>query len=293
MGQVLHWKIGHVGLTAILERQPQVPMSGFFARSTPEALARHASWLTPHFMTDDFQAKIAIQAFVVESMGRRIVVDTCIGEGKRLPFDLGPSMTDFLADFAAAGFARETIDAVVCTHLHFDHVGWNTMLVDGRWVPTFPNARYLFGRREWEHWNAEAAADAASEAGMVMGDSVRPIVDAGLADLVASDHRLTDEVALEPTPGHTPGHHSVHITSDGFEAIITGDMSHHPVQWAEPSWGIFADVDADAATRTRMAFADRYGDSTVLVVGTHYAAPTSGRIVSDGSGGWRFAASEA
>jgi glyoxylase-like metal-dependent hydrolase (beta-lactamase superfamily II) len=175
---------------------------------------------------------------------------------------------------------------VLCTHQHFDHVGWNTHLLDGRWVPTFPNARYLFGRVEWEHWSASTD----DEPVHVLAESVRPVVEAGLSELVESDHRITGEVWLEPTPGHTPGHHSVRISSGGAEAIITGDMTHHPIQIAEPHFGISADVDPDWATRTRRDFLGRYGGTPVLVIGTHYAGPTAGHIVANGDAGWKFQA---
>jgi glyoxylase-like metal-dependent hydrolase (beta-lactamase superfamily II) len=157
------------------------------------------------------------------------------------------------------------------------------MVVDGRWVPTFPNARYLFARAEWEHWRS--AGDQPD--GDVVGDSVRPVVEAGLADLVEPGHRLTDEVWLEPTPGHTPGHTSVHVASGGAEAVITGDVMHHPVQCGEPAWRSNFDVDADAARRTRRAFLARYADRPVLVFGTHFATPSAGRIVRAGDV-WRF-----
>ena len=122
---------------------------------------------------------------------------------------------------------------MICTHLHIDHVGWNTRLVDGRWIPTFPNARYLLARHEWEHWSADA--DPVNQT--VLGDSVRPIFDAGLVDLVEPDHAVDAAVSLEPTPGHTPGHVSVHVRSRGEEAVITGDLVHHPAQFARPHWG--------------------------------------------------------
>jgi len=172
---------------------------------------------------------------------------------------------------------------VLCTHLHVDHVGWNTMRVDGRWVPTFPNARYLFGRSEWEHWSRELPGPDRD----ARDDSVRPVLDSGLADLVATNHRITGEVSLQPTPGHTPGHVSVCIASRGEAAVITGDLMHHPVQCAEPDWANRFDVDPHAARRTRRAFLERCSNRPVLVLGTHFATPTGGHIVRDGAV-WRF-----
>jgi glyoxylase-like metal-dependent hydrolase (beta-lactamase superfamily II) len=227
----------------------------------------------------------SIHSFVIESDNRRIIIDTCVGNDKERTIKAwnllhGP----FLADLALAGFPADTIDTVLCTHLHVDHVGWNTRLAEGRWVPTFRNARYLFGRREWEHWESEAAEH---RDGDVIGDSVRPIVDAGLAELVAMDQVLTPEVRLEPTPGHTPGHVSVRISSRGEEAVITGDLMHHPLQCAEPDLANNFDVDAAAARRTRRDFLARYCNRPVLVLGTHFAPPTGGWVV-DAAPAWRF-----
>ena len=205
---------------------------------------------------------------MVESQGKVILVDTCVGENAPpdIPMDLGDS--PFLENLAAAGYTRDRIDFVLCTHLHFDHTGWNTMREGGRLVPTFPNARYLFARQEWEHWNAQE--------------------EKGFAGTWAEwDFVLTDEVRLEPTPGHTPGHVAVRIASDGHEAMITGDLTHHPVQWAEPDWAMGADSDSSAAAATRHRLLAEHTDGPLLVIGTHYAPPTAGRLVKRG-GGTRF-----
>jgi glyoxylase-like metal-dependent hydrolase (beta-lactamase superfamily II) len=279
---MLRWKIGDVTVTRVVESTPVLDPSAFFPVSTPDDWARHREWLVPNFVDENGQVLLSIHMLVVESRGQTIVVDCCVGDGKTLPYDLGPR-AGFLDELRAAGYDPAAVDTVLCTHLHFDHVGWNTRLVDGQWVPTFPNARYLFGRVEWEHWSASVDEEPVH----VLAESVRPVVDAGLSQLVESDHRITDEVWLEPTPGHTPGHHSVRISSGGAEAVITGDMTHHPVQIAEPHWGISADVDPARATETRRKFVDQYGGTPVLVIGTHYAGPTAGHIVSEG-GAWRF-----
>ncbi len=168
---------------------------------------------------------------------------------------------------------------MLCTHLHVDHVGWNTMKVGDRWVPTFPNARYLMGRTEYEHWSAQ---DPKEQRDDVFGDSVKPVIDAGLVDMVDSDHQITEEVRLVPTPGHTPGHVSVRIASRGEEAVITGDMMHHPCQMARPDWRSTADSDGEAACKTRLRVLNEYADGPVLVIGTHFATPTAGHIKRDG-----------
>jgi glyoxylase-like metal-dependent hydrolase (beta-lactamase superfamily II) len=213
-----------------------------------------------------------------------MLVDTCVGNDKtRTNPAWNMLATDWLARLAAAGLPPESVDLVLCTHLHVDHVGWNTRLRDGRWVPTFPRARYVFGRREWEHWSRVQEEEYAA----IYADSVQPVLDAGRADLVEADHRISEEIRLEPTPGHTPGHVSVHIGSGGREAVITGDLMHHPVQCAEPEWPSNFDVDVAEARATRRAFCARYADRDVTVLGTHFATPTAGRLASQGDT-WRF-----
>jgi glyoxylase-like metal-dependent hydrolase (beta-lactamase superfamily II) len=187
--------------------------------------------------------------------------------------------TPFLANLADAGWSRESVDAVVCTHLHVDHVGWNTMLENGRWVPTFPKARYLIGRDELEHRRAKGRA--AQQ--VVLGDSVQPVFDAGLAQLVETDHRLSPEIWLEPTPGHTPGHVSVTIASDGERGMISGDFLRHPCQIAHPEWRSGSDTDPDQAEATRHSMLERVTDVPVLFIGTHFAAPTGGYIRGKGA----------
>jgi glyoxylase-like metal-dependent hydrolase (beta-lactamase superfamily II) len=272
------WKIGDVQVTRVVELEMASPGTFVLPDAAPENLAE-IPWLRPNFVNEKGEVVMSIHALVIESRGRRILVDTCLGNDKQRSIpDWNLRKGPFLDDLRAAGFPRESIDTVVCTHLHVDHVGWNTMLVDGKWAPTFPRARYLFGRKEWEYWSAQGP----EPFGDVMGDSVRPIVDQGLADLVEADHKLTDEVRLEPTHGHTPGHVSVRISSRGEDAVITGDLMHHPSQMARPGWASNFDFDQEAARATRRSFLARYADGPVLVIGTHFATPTAGRIVRDG-----------
>ncbi|MGB6561493.1 MAG: MBL fold metallo-hydrolase [Candidatus Binataceae bacterium] len=277
------WKIGDVTITRIVEMETTSKATFVLKDGSPENI-RTVPWLRPHFANADGKVIMSVHAFVIESPGHRMVVDTCIGNDKHRAFP-GWNMLQlpFLADLEKSGFARESIDRVLCTHLHVDHVGWNTMLVDGKWTPTFPRARYLIGRKEWEHWSKASEPDTRE----LLGDSVRPIFDAGLADLVESDARITDEIRLQPTPGHTPGHHSVRISSRGQEAVITGDLMHHPVQMAHPEWGSHFDSDFAETIATRRAFLERYGDQPILVLGTHFATPSAGRIVRDGNA-WRL-----
>jgi glyoxylase-like metal-dependent hydrolase (beta-lactamase superfamily II) len=167
----------------------------------------------------------------------------------------------------------------LCTHLHVDHVGWNTMLVDGKWVSTFPKARYLMGRVEFAHWRGQHERD---DMAAIFADSVKPVHEAGLVDLVETDHRVSDEISLVPTIGHTPGHVSVLIRSQGEQALITGDFMHHPCQIARPHWSSTADSDPDQAQQTRERMLAELAGRPVLVIGTHFAGATAGHIVRDG-----------
>jgi glyoxylase-like metal-dependent hydrolase (beta-lactamase superfamily II) len=280
---VNRWQVGDVRITSVVEIEAPIPPELVLPRATATAVLSHP-WLAPDFATDDGLINLRIQLLVVESQGRRIAIDTCLGNDKPRTNEFFHLLqTPFLESLTAAGFAPESFDTVICTHLHVDHVGWNTRFVDGTWVPTFPNARYLIGRVESEHWDAYGI----HEDGDVYGDSVRPILEAGLADLIEFGHRVTDEVVLEPTPGHSPGHQSVHITSAGSEALITGDVMHHPLQCAEPELESAFDSDVDAARATRRALLQRYAGTDVLVIGTHFAGRGSGHLVADGDA-WRL-----
>ena len=270
------WQIGDVKVTRVVEQEAPLPAEGLIANVEPERLAEHAVWLKPNFMTEAGEIVLSIHALVVESAGKTIVVDTCMGNDRPLPQGMGPFETNFLEELETV-VKREDVDFVLCTHLHFDHVGWNTMLVDGEFVPTFPNARYLFGREEYEHWSTGP-----EDVNIDLTYGVKPVVEAGLHELVETAHQITDEIVLEPTPGHTPGHVSVKIESKGKRAVITGDMVHHPVQLAEPSWGSHPDAQPERAVQTRREFVARYGDTDVLVIGTHFSGATAGHIIKDG-----------
>jgi glyoxylase-like metal-dependent hydrolase (beta-lactamase superfamily II) len=276
----MRWRVGDVTVTKIVELEVTGGSRFILPQATREAILP-IEWLRPDFADELGRLKMSIHALVVETPSRRIIVDTCLGndkENRRIP-TWNKLQTRFLTDLAAAGFPRETIDTVVCTHLHVDHVGWNTMLVDGRWVPTFPRAQYLMGRVEYAHWTSRQDRE---DMAAVLGDSVAPVWEAGLVDLVETDHRICDEVGLVPTPGHTPGHASVRITSRGEEALITGDFMHHPSQIARPEWSSTADSDPVEARLTRERMLTHLANNPILVIGTHFAGRTAGRVVRDG-----------
>ena len=278
---MLKWRIGEVTVTKIVELEVTGGSRFLLPQATPEVI-KPIAWLQPHFADANGRLRMSIHAFAVEAPGRRIIVDTCLGndkENRRIPH-WNNRQGRFLTELAGAGFAAESIDTVLCTHLHVDHVGWNTMKRDGKWVPSFPRARYLMGRTEYLHWSGETARE---DMRHVLADSVTPILEAGLATLVDTDHRICEEISLLPTIGHTPGHVSVRIRSRGEEALITGDFLHHPCQIAHPDWDTTADSDPAQGIRTRREMFARLADRPVLVIGTHFAGATAGRIVRDGA----------
>lgn len=285
---MLRWQIGDIAITSVSESEtPTSPRFLFDALDKKGLLGivEGAPWLQPHFVSPEGYLLQKIQALVIDTGEKRIVVDTCIGNDKaRHNPGWNALQLPFLEDLATAGYPRESIDVVVCTHIHVDHVGWNTMLVDGRWVPTFPNARYLFASPEYEHW--KVTPDRTGDE--YFADSVTPITDAGLADLVPVDHEVCPGVRFESTPGHTPGHVSVVIESAGKRAIITGDMMHTPVQIADPALSSAFDTDQDAARVTRRAFLARWTDGETLIIGTHFGTPTAGTLRDVGNGAYQL-----
>jgi glyoxylase-like metal-dependent hydrolase (beta-lactamase superfamily II) len=273
------WTVGDVTITRIIETEDtSMEAEIMLPEATPENVLP-IDWLQPHFVDAQGRLISSIFSLLVECNGTRLVIDTCLGNDKpRMVPMWNERQGAFLEEIGAAGFPRESIDYVVCTHLHPDHVGWNTMLINDAWVPTFPNARYLFSELDWE-WLDNAPV---TLLGDYCGDSVRPVIEAGLADLIMPDHRITDEIWLESTPGHSPGHVSVRISSQGKHAVVTGDLIHHPCQMAHPHWSSPFDFNTKTALHTREHFLERFCGEPVLVIGSHFATPAAGHIVEDG-----------
>jgi glyoxylase-like metal-dependent hydrolase (beta-lactamase superfamily II) len=283
---IRHWQFGDVQVTRLVEvNAHEDPFTMLSVECEPD-MAKHYPWLMPNFATPAGIRKISFQAFALKTPEQTIIVDTCIGEGRVREFDIFTNMqSDYLGDLVAAGYDPDAANVVLCTHLHFDHVGWNTREQNGRWVPTFPNARYLFSRREYEHWEqARKTGDGHLDH---FADAIDPVVEAGLVDLIGDEHQVCREVSLIPTPGHTPGHVSVLIRSRGEEAVITGDLMHHPIQLIRPDLPVNADSDKVQGSATRRAFCERFANRDVTVIGSHFCEPTAGRIVSDQTN-WRL-----
>lgn len=266
----LRWTIGDVTVTRVEENVIPLPQTTILDGVTDQHLADTADWIRP-FFREDGKMLLSVHAFVVQSGDTTIVVDTCVGTGERpLPGD--EAFLDRLG--AAVPGGLEGVDVVLCTHLHFDHVGWNTIERDGEWVPTFPNARYLISE-------PELASFPEADHNGVAPTSIDPLVAAGQLDAVAMDHEITPQVRLLPTPGHAPGHVSLLIESGGDTALITGDATHSPLQFAYPELSSERfDDDTDQSTDTRRALVSRLLDTDTLVLGTHFAPPTAGHVRS-------------
>ena len=270
----LKFNVGDLTVHRVIEQETTfLPVHDMLPSLTPELLAENRTWMKEAGALDDTDTLIlCFQSYVVRTPHHTILIDSCIGNDKPRPHRPKWHMkTDdtYMRGLAAAGVSVGDIDFVMCTHLHVDHVGWNTRLVDGTWVPTFANARYLFGKTEYEHWRDHSDTP---DKKAVFADSVKPIVDAGKAELIASDARLTDEISMIPTPGHSPGHMSIHIRSDGEEGVLTGDVAHHPCQMAHLDWSSTADSDPTQSAATRRELFSRFADTPALVIGGHFDA---------------------
>ncbi len=276
--------IGDVTIDSIWEfGGPYRDASEIYPDITPEIIARHRPWMIESCMEEATDLLVfAFQSFLIRTPDHTILVDCCVGEDKERP--LRPAWHrkkwPWMANLLAAGVTPEDIDFVMCTHLHVDHVGWNTQLKDGRWVPTFPNARYIFAASEYDYWKGVLAEqDWIRDA---FNDSVLPVVEAGRADLVANDHEIVKGAWLAPAPGHTPGGVVLNLESGGDKAIFTGDMMHHAIQVPEPQLSTIFCTDAELSAKTRTAFVENNADTGTLIVPAHFGGETAGRIVSQG-----------
>lgn len=245
-------------------------------------LERARPWLEPHMLNERGHILQSIHSWLIEVDGMRIVVDTGIGNDKDRAsggFE-GWHMRNgpYLDDLTAAGMPADSVDVVLNTHLHGDHAGWNTRWVDGAWAPTFAKARYQLVEPEWRYWSGQT--DPVPD---IIEDSVRPVVEAGVVDLVAADHRVGDSVWLEPSHGHTPGHVCVRISSAGRDAVIIGDVMHSPIQCAAPEQRPPLDRFVEEARAARIALLERYADTSVVVLGTHFHTPATGYFRREGS----------
>jgi glyoxylase-like metal-dependent hydrolase (beta-lactamase superfamily II) len=282
------FQLGDLTIHRIIEEErPLFNPLEFFPTLTPELLAENRSWLEPDAIDPATGLmRLCIQSYIVQTPHHNILVDTCVGNHKERPSrPFWHQKTDktWENNLAAAGFSVNDIDYVMCTHLHVDHVGWNTRLENGRWVPTFPKARYIFGEREFAYWDAENA----KTPNPVIEDSVLPIVAAGQADMVSTDHAMNDHVRLTPTPGHTPDHYAVELGKGETVAVLTGDLIHSPLQARYTELSMRADVDPVQSAITRRKFLECHCDTGRLMCTGHFPSPSTGHFTRWGNG-FRF-----
>ena len=283
-------QLGRWRIDATIEQAAvPLPFAEFLPTSTPAAIEAEADWLRPTCADAELRCGIlGFHTWVLRDGLHTILVDTCMGNDKeRGGHPLFHRLrTGWLEGLAALGIRPEDVDYVMCTHMHGDHVGWNTRLQGGAWVPTFPRARYVFARREFEHRQAAWRADATADRG-VFADSVLPVMQSGQALLVDSDHDLDGLLSLEPAEGHTPGNVVMHLVEPQGRAVLSGDVLHHPLQVKYPEWSAAFCEDSAMSAACRRRFVERHADSGTLILPAHFPAPAAGRIESAGDR-WRY-----
>lgn len=227
---------------------------------------------------------MSFHSLVVRTSRGTLLVDTCVGNHKDRPIipEWHQQEFPYLERLKAAGLAPDDIDFVCCTHLHGDHVGWNTQLEDGRWVPTFTNARYVMAADEVNYWERLHADEPDNMYWRTWQDSVLPVIEAGQVDRVASDHEILPGIHLAPAPGHTPGNVIIELEERGRRAVMSGDVVHHPVQIERPDWSSQFDDDPDRARVTRRSLLERIADTDTELLGAHFAGPTALRVIGAG-----------
>ena len=273
------WQVGDIEVTSVLEQVAEfMTLEEFFDGFTPEMFEANKDWLIPDAVSPTSGKMILpIQSYLVRTRHHTILIDTCVDCHKK--FKWVPEWNDrrddaYLKNLVAAGVDPADIDYVFCTHLHVDHCGWNTRMEDGRFVPTFPNAKYIFAKDEYDSH--------AENNSIVFRESVLPVMEAKQAELVAMDFALDDNLSLSPTPGHTVGHVAVEMTSNGQLAAMSGDLMHSPLQCIYTSLRPTVDLDQKQAGETRRRFLEEHADRDKLVMTAHFPLPSVGRVVSAG-----------
>lgn len=276
-------KIGDYAVGRVAELQfPAFPVQEFLPDATDEMVAV-AKRLLPGRVSDDGKAIMSFHSFVLKTGRYTIMVDTCCGNDKPRPGreQFNRDKNDFLAGFAEHGVKPEDVTHVMCTHLHWDHVGWNTRLVDGKWVPTFPNAKYIMAKREYDYWDGVYAKEKGKPDNIhALGfeDSVLPIKRAELAVLVDDDYELDKGISIEPCHGHSPGHFVINVQSQGKKGVFIGDVIHHPMQLLFPHLSTRADFDMHASRVSRTALIEKHAGAGTIVLPQHFATPSCGTI---------------
>ncbi|EKT4464897.1 MBL fold metallo-hydrolase [Pseudomonas putida] len=287
--EVVRTQIGAAEIFQVIELEIGPQLAWLLPDTTPDNI-RAIEWLKPPYRNADFSLNALSQCFIVRLNGRTLVVDTCIGNDKTVTevAEWEHMETGFLEALERAGIDRGQVTDVLCTHLHIDHVGWNTYLHEGRWLPTFPNAKYHFARGEYEYWLEAAQRSPQDMHSVSFGESIHPVVEAGLVNLVEAPCELGDGISILATPGHTHSHIAVMIDSGCGEIIIAGDAFHHPCQVARPHWATVSDHDQRQSTMTREALLSACADTQTLLAGIHFSTPSFGQVCSTEEGAYIF-----
>lgn len=284
-GKIGDVEIAHVLDSMILGETAQ----SWFPDFDREAVKAHEHWLCPdHFDAETGRIPMPVQSFVLRTKHHTILIDTCVGNDKERP---GPGLGEFhrlstryLDRLAEVGLTPEDIDYVMCTHLHGDHIGWNTRLVDGRWVPTFPNAKYVMSKTELEATREEAATTSFDALRYCYEDSILPVLQAGKAQMIDGVHEMLDVLTLRPAHGHSPGNLRIELRSRGETAVFAGDIIHSPIQVPFPQWSSKVCWDKQMASEARRDLLEFCATENALLVPGHFMAPHVGRITTDTTG---------
>ena len=292
LGSDTMYKLGDLEIHRAIESEvPIFDTFTFFPDATRDVVEANKDWLMPRYIDPKtIEIILCIQSYIIKTSHHTILVDTCVGNHKSRPARPSWHMQNapFIEELANVGVHPEEVDFVLCTHLHVDHVGWNTKLVDGRWVPTFPNAKYIFSRNEYELWESRHENGEAVPVPLVYEDSVLPIVEAGQAIIVEDTHQIDDGMWLEPAPGHTPGHVMLNLKSREETALMSGDAIHHPIQLIRPEWSSRACEDPHMSAVSRTKMLERVADTNTLLCPAHFGSPTMGHVISHPNGGFRY-----
>jgi len=278
----LKWQIGDIEIFQLAEMEIGFIVQSLVPDAQPEII-KEIDFLYPDFADEDGNLKSLTQAFLIKTADKNVLVDAGVGNGKeRVDFaPLSDLQTDFLSRLSELGVGVDDIDYVIQTHLDLDHVGWNTTLVDGKWAPTFPNAKYIYVEGEYEFWKTKPEF-LPGDFLRAIEDSIEPVVEAGQAMFVDNSFKLDDNISLRPSKGHTVNHVSVVIESGGEKAIIFGDVLHHPAQVAHPEWNSVVDHSPEDALATRAVMLNEVADTNILLIGSHFHDPVAGYVKRSG-----------
>lgn len=274
--------IGSIIVSTVFELDASQTIRDVISKATPENI-KNIPWLAPTYADDAGNLKAVNQSFLLRTPSGNAIIDTCVGNGRSRPeLPAWDGLHTGYLENLQKEINPNDVDYIICTHLHFDHIGWNTMLINGIWRPVFPNAKYVFVKDEFDYWMTSPQNELVDDRNGIE-ESIKPLLETVQVLLVAADAQVTPEIRLIPTPGHTPHHVSVLVESDGESALFTGDVFHHPCQIAEPEWMSF-DTDEASALQSRRKVLSEYGGTATMVYGAHFSQPAGGRIVQDDQG---------